>query len=58
MVHGAALPSDLVMEFLTEAHAALARPHMQGIQRRIAVLKETADSYASTQPNAFLSSGI
>jgi len=40
------------MEYLTEAHAALARPHMQEIQRRITELKESATSYVSAHGTA------
>jgi len=40
------------MEYLTKAHAALARPHMQEIQRRITELKESAASYVSAHGTA------
>lgn len=40
------------MEYLTEAHAALARPHMQEIQRKITELKESAASYVSEHGTA------
>ena len=45
------------MEYLTEAHVTLVRPHFQKIQSRITELKEAAAKYSSPSPDALLSPG-
>lgn len=45
------------MEYLTEAHVALARRHLQEIQGRITELKDAAAKHSSLPPDALLSPG-